>query len=754
MSMQRISWIERHVEKLVLGAGLLAVLGVVAMQFLGRPKGVDVLNDKDVPVAQAWDKLKTRADGLKAALNRPGEQTVPEAERAFAEAKVKTDLGKGFRDALSGSVSPSRRLASSFPADPRVGTGTATPVGPGDTVKLPEVAGVVGRPLARGFWSTIDPSEVSAAPGLDKYVPKAAPLDKGAISIEATLDGPGLRKIFRDAKLPETWYEPDTQIVGVKIERSSVDEAGQPMGEVVVLDALPGRVSLLADVKAGTLAYPDMVQRAREQATEIQRPEFYRRVMLAGRPVGAEYLSPSEALKRDGAANPALTKIEGDIRELDASLERLKAELERARGTGRPAGNPGAGGPGAGGAGTGPGGGAGAGGGGGGRGPAGGPGAGGGSKKGPGGPGGAGGAGGGGAGGASGAPTSARERELTNRIRALEADRLKLVAEADRLRAKAAAGPVDGQASNVADRGVSKILVESTRIISHDITAEPGKSYVYRVSLVLSNPGFGRPGLDASQQELSQQPTIMTAASEWSSVTKLDTQQFLFIVSASAPNVAASGGAVGQQQTAKAEVFMFSWGYWRSGQVNLVPGDPIIASVEVPDVQADAPAAPADAPANPPRPAPGGAGGGTLSGPGGAGGGAAGGGGAGAGQSIPSKMVPVVTEAYLLDVSAAPEVIAGVAGGARAEHQAVIRLPDGAVAFRLPRSETESPEFIRLREAAARGIEHLRHGGGPAGPAGPGGAPAAPGTPAGPGPRPAPGGPTPAPGGGGPGMSG
>ncbi len=63
---------------------------------------------------------------------------------------------------------------------------------------------------------------------------------------------------------------------------------------------------------------------------------------------------------------------------------------------------------------------------------------------------------------------------------------------------------------------------------SHDVNVERGKTYRYRVSLVLNNPIFGQnAALDKSQVELAKNPLVRTAPSEWSEPLHVDPEDVL-----------------------------------------------------------------------------------------------------------------------------------------------------------------------------------------------------------------------------------
>src|SRR6185436_9058934 len=93
----------------------------------------------------------------------------------------------------------------------------------------------------------------------------------------------------------------------------------------------------------------------------------------------------------------------------------------------------------------------------------------------------------------------------------------------------------------------------SVRLWSHDITAEWGKTYRYRVRVFLNNPVFGRTAaLTPDQAELAKAPLMASADSEWSDQVTVDDNAYFFVTSAQEKDEVTKG------PKASAEVYLFN----------------------------------------------------------------------------------------------------------------------------------------------------------------------------------------------------
>ena len=105
----------------------------------------------------------------------------------------------------------------------------------------------------------------------------------------------------------------------------------------------------------------------------------------------------------------------------------------------------------------------------------------------------------------------------------------------------------------------------------HDLTAEAGATYQYRVRVGVLNPLFQRSELTAKQRERYQDRlTLLSPASEWSDSITIRPDRHFFVV-----------GANRRQRQATVEVWRLFGGIWRSREFTVSPGDPVGESVSL-----------------------------------------------------------------------------------------------------------------------------------------------------------------------------
>src|ERR1051325_2298519 len=181
MKLKGISPLEQNVDRIVLGVTSVALLGAVALQFLGGGNTIKVGTEQVQP-AQAYDPVVREAKKLNDTLDRP--DLKPPELPAFT-------LGNKLN---IGAASPkiAKVAGPALRRPPRVNT-AIKPVQLTDTFaafKVPSPTDAV----AYMFESTISPVEVlsSKNAGLEKLVPAEQPFDKPAISIQARFSGAAL----------------------------------------------------------------------------------------------------------------------------------------------------------------------------------------------------------------------------------------------------------------------------------------------------------------------------------------------------------------------------------------------------------------------------------------------------------------------------------------------------------------------------------------------------------------------------------
>lgn len=564
MKLKGIHPAEQHFDKILAGVLGVAVLGIVASQFLLQSNSIKVGTGQPVTPAQAFEPVEREAASLAQRLES-------------REPKLPDQAPPGLGDSLTTVLTPvTLGQSSSMPLGPQLALGGisassgvianssyAAPVPPAPT-------GVV----TASFRGAIDPQEVVRTPGLAEFVPAQQPFDKAAVSIEATFNGSEFANSLQTdpdgdgpmQPMPLSWWrDPQVQgrylldIVAIEVQRETLrtPEGVTPPGDTLeMVKTMPGRFDSRAywAERVRSLGDVSMELSAIEpRAEEIRRPAFYS--LLAGFP----WEAPSEVVPPEERGDRAreVERLRRQLTDLDTRLERMREQLGNAgarptrddpRGSRPPSGG-----------GRTPSGGLTPGGRGGGRTPSGG-------------------------GGGRGNPTppsrdnpqpNANPEVLQRQIERLEGDRAKLV---ERLRGLGEQVEGDAGVANTSNQVTPTIATledDEVRVWAHDIRVEAGAQYRYRVRVVMNNPLFGR-GLKEEQASLSEQKFIESEWSEWSDPVEVDRDRYFFVTSAE------DRSQVSGRPRATAELIVFYYGYYRSATVGLEPGDAITATVRLP----------------------------------------------------------------------------------------------------------------------------------------------------------------------------
>lgn len=674
MKLKGINPLEQHVEKIVLGAAAGIFLIVFSLQFLIQPNRVKVGTGPAVAPERAFEAVEAEARSLAGKI-RSTEPPLP------AEAPPLTLL-EDFRSRMEREIAPRDRLAAFGPAPRFEGVADAGPVGVAAgsaPIALPGLP-APSIPYVNAFNSTIDPFEALDTDGLRELLPQEQPFDKAAVSIEATFDGSALKAALQNdpdgeagpaRAMPANWWRDSLEIISVEVEREELTRDGE-WSDLTKLAPLPGRFSLMAEIEEGVgsqTVLNQIVGDARKSNREILRPEYYRTI------AGPTWIPPSEVVQIAGAGPNAeeIARAQGQLVRLDDRIASLGASIAKITGRqpapddrgGRPPGR----------------------------------------KR--------------GADPEGGDPRGTDERPtgqqiaLERQLKQTQDERAKVVEQLAGLGVQVG-GPAGAQPGVVgaapaipgqAKAGSQALLDNSeVRVWSHDLTAEPGKTYRYRMNVVINNPAFGRAvSLPEEGRALAEQAVLRGAPSEWSEPVTLDEDAYFFIVSA------AEGDALGGPRAA-AELYEFYYGYWRRSPLTVEPGDAFVGEARLPETlrlyeleKIAARRAAGEGGAGQPLPGPGGKGRGFEVG------GAEGGAGAD-GEEIPDtvpapRTLTMAVDAFLLDVARAPAAETGLSAGSRGDRfQAYIRNPAGEIMVRQPDAEQGSDLYKRVVRSAQEGV--------------------------------------------------
>ncbi|MCA9298309.1 MAG: hypothetical protein KDA28_04540, partial [Phycisphaerales bacterium] len=541
MKVKGVNPIEAHVEKLVLAVVAVVLMAVLFMQF-AMPSTIQV-GGEDLSPERAFDPAKNEA---LAQQNRMEDQ-----EPAFPEAPPAT-LGAQF-DQVKG--------AALVPQDVRFAAlGESPSVMPDDlqlndalkdgSLVAPLVVPAPSAPLAAAYMTTVDPSEVIANPELAPLLPSSQPYDKTSVSVEATVDGTEIyRLLVSDPEgdavpMPVAWWRDSFAILGIEVEREELTEDGE-WTNLTPVEGIPGTPTLLADLlenKPTVGAMRSVIGEAQRSESMILEPDFVRTI------AGPEWESPTDELKRQAMSLrqdeidreiDRIKKLKRELDELQAMVDRLPKDDGDARSRNEPARDP---------------------------------------RRDP-----------GGMKGVDPGRQTTRERDTGSNLNP----------NVVRNRARATAQQFNKSVQSFFDEyGYDPLVEENSRdrretsnrrdltplferaevkVHAHDFDVEPGKTYRYRLRLVVNNPAYGRVDyLEREQQELAEEALAYGAWTSFSAPIEVPEEQYYFVTGASPGNLASGPSAT-------VEVYEFHYGYWRRGQARLEPGDMIETDLALSD---------------------------------------------------------------------------------------------------------------------------------------------------------------------------
>lgn len=555
MKLKGINPFEQHVEKIIIGGCGVAFVGALAWQFFFSESEVTVGKDS-VPVSRAFEPAEKEAKNKLAQMDDANPKNMPELP--------KIDLSGGLRLGSHLALPEAAGNAVAMGRDSGVGS-IKVKGGPSVNVQLGlPVVPATAKPFALAFRNTVNPVEKFRSAELSKLLPEQQPFDKAAVSVEAEFDGKALlASLSADpdgagplAPIPKNWIEEagsqQVEIVGVQIERRTVrraDGTAPSAEETVPIGVIPGRtdpVSYWKEHAHSASDVPSLLEDVRDAIEDIQRPPYLDTI------AGVEWAPPRDMLlelQPEGASRKDVRTavIKRELKKLDRRIASLGGAKGPAMRDGpRPPAGPGAGGGRPGGPGSGPG-----------RGmaPQTQPGREGGGDK----------------------PNSQDDQAEKTRQKNLERLRKKredLVKELQALGDKSQ--PVEGDAG-LPVAAVPVFQNEKVKLWAHDLTVEPGAVYQYRMRVVVNNPLFER-SLQNEQAALAKQQLIEGGWSDWSDAVDVGRDRYFFITNA------VSHDGVSGRPRATAELFVFYYGYYRSGSASVEPGDVMNAKATLPDL--------------------------------------------------------------------------------------------------------------------------------------------------------------------------
>ncbi|MBZ0171686.1 MAG: hypothetical protein K8E66_04835, partial [Phycisphaerales bacterium] len=588
-----------HVEKLVLGVVGLVFLGVLATQFLISPNEVEYDGQKVAP-DKVLDRLGDRAGSLHGQMTDPA-PALPSIETP--------DLAGAFESAFEKPILNSTRLA-------------ATPFGERFELAIAEVENLDGpvaslslpapeTALVASQWSTVDPFFRRATPSMDAYLPSEQPLDKVTLSVESVINGTLIRQALESSAegrraIPSHWWSEGgdglVEVLSVELERQEKNADGE-WSEAEAVEQVRWTPDAMAAYNEGgsdeeTVTWDSLrpadlralVGMAQNDPSLVAQPAFLPTI------AGVEWVAPSKIDEMEARLEieAAIERLLNEIAELDEDIVRIQdrqANKTRDPSSSSPSRSTGGGGI----------------------------------------------IRGGGGGGSSSKNRAQRDDPLDKQIQAKQAQIAEKNGELDALyvkldedksgasgssqvsrrpRTTAAPDPAGGGRGGTSfliggggggmddprvSRGSSRpsatrrgarsrgaespgplLELASYQVWAHDLTAQPGAEYRYRLRYGVNNPLFGRErSLGTEDQEMvaaAGEPLVRSPWTPWSSAVNVGRKDYFFVTSARE-----QGQLSRRSASATAEVYKMFYGFYRKHTVTLEPGDAVEGQFRLPD---------------------------------------------------------------------------------------------------------------------------------------------------------------------------
>lgn len=554
MKIKGISVFEQHVEKAVFGGAILIACFFAAIQFLGPGNTVEI-EGRRYAAGEVDNALQDKAEDIRALLVDEAPPTV--------DVPTSPNVLDWLESARRAGVTPSPEYLAVIPARaPGLGGGDLTPEATQEFV-VPALAGA-GIPWVEQHSDAISAEAAADLPAgvLDQLVAGpsgsydiswttvAAVLDMHALREQIALGDPeGVR-----TAIPPVWYGGRIDIVDLELIRQHFVN-GNWVDETVVD---PIFQTLAEHRERVNQASPDRTGANYRNALLdwLREPPFANQALIiqpAFLPtLASSWTIPELQIEREQTPEELrVYQLLSQVATAEKSIADLEQQLADAGGpppdAPRGGGSGGTGGSGRGGGG-------------------------GGGPQIPGG-------GGGGSGldptdpGAGEQESIARRTYLSNRLNIA-------ISRLDRLRAElqeaAQLAGIELEA-NEEERVFPNLLVDPTVTIwAHDMTAQAGEVYRYRLKVRIANPFFAKGELlMPSQRDLADSLSMDVEPSEWTPAVQIKSHTRFFVTSAQPDEGSFNTGR------AKLELYRMIDGRWHRKVLDLQPGDPICDSAEV-----------------------------------------------------------------------------------------------------------------------------------------------------------------------------
>lgn len=521
MKVKNINFIERHIEKFLLGVCAIVAVLIVLFYVMGQPYAVKLGVDDNVAPGDVPGKIYDRARALEAGVNKK-ETPLPTIPVPNYAIKFLEEIARSPNHGVRSYEVP----IGSHGLDPiDIPVETPDPIEPTKVPPPPPTDLMVRADF--GLLGEQPNPEVQAA--LANLIGNQQPRDFRHVSISAIFDFDEWRKQLRsvmpaDKKMDEAWWRNQMMVTHLILERQQISPTPGPIEKI---SPLPGYVGVAEIGKnENDAAVLGIMQQIRQFQNEIQRQPF---PVLAGErpwfPPDAKAELAPEAMKKWNELADEIAKIQKKIDQMKgaaAPAAPVNANKPGGAAPARDGGRPGA------------------------------------APAAPAAP-------------AAAAAPAAPSAELA----ALQSQLQQKIAERNQL---IAGKPVAAETHQPGDVAVDGGVVQFGRIQiwAHDVTVRPGATYQYRIRVACVSPFFHKPAVkmmkDPSGYDIL---SWVSEPSQWSKPVTVDPETRTYLA-----NVTTN---VTDPTIWKAtfEVWRIFDGKWRAKTFEVQPGDLIGAHAEM-----------------------------------------------------------------------------------------------------------------------------------------------------------------------------
>ena len=557
MKLKNVGFFQRHVEKIVLGVGILFLLIVGGMYLLGSPFAVE-LENRTVPPGEVEDLVYQKAQELEQRLNEEPDlpsPDVPDLSRTFRQMRDQAPL-KQTRLATVGHEAMAESLWQPIVGEPQPYYVPRPPIARNADANADY--GVLGaRPVDAENTRGMDPKIYNQ---FISIVGEQRPRDFRYVSVSATFDMAEWRHRLQaeppepdQANIRKIWWARMLDVTAVYLQRQKRDPVTGEWSEPKIVDALPGQIAFRPDFErqwtneeAG-----QVVRLVKQNQPRIQRTDF---PPLAHH----DWVPPHEAREKlTPQQHKQLQSLNEDISKLERAVRRWERTLNLDAGE-EPPSNLG-------------------------------------GRRG---------------------EIASRLRDDRQEMSELKVQRRELLGvettgggqQQDRMQEPrnqpAGWGEREPRRRDARDRRSNRNRARDNnrgrntrgqtngdraedsesdepegqlRVWAHDLSVEPGATYRYRVVVSVLNPLFHQKrGVPQDQQEQYYEQLALGPAedelqqAEWTEPVNIDQQYYFFLVDGSV-----------ESDRAEIEIWRIYDGAWRSQTFDVTPGDPIGGAAEI-----------------------------------------------------------------------------------------------------------------------------------------------------------------------------